>query len=162
MTWRRTHGSTRRRVTALAAAAAAALLGAMLVTGCASEQDRYCDAVRDSAPELERLSRQADRVPAASVLASIPILAELAERSPTELVDEWTTVMNALRTFEEVLRESGVETGPGAAEAIEALPAQERTAVQRAAGRLAEPQVIEASRGIEDYGTQVCDESLGL
>ena len=147
---------------ALVATVAGALLSSMLATGCASEQERYCDAVRESASELKSLSRRADRVPAASVLASLPILADLAEKAPPELRDEWTTVLNALRTFEDALRDSGVDPGPGAADAVEALPPEDRDAVQQAAGRLVDPQVIEASLGIEDYGAQVCDESLGL
>lgn len=153
---------TRGVARALALPAACLLLPPLLLTGCASDQDRYCEALAESAPELERLSDRAERSPAASALASVPILADLADQAPPELVDEWTTVMNALRTFRQVVRESGVETGPGAADAVEALPPARRDAVQRAAARLVDPAVIEASAGIEDYGTQVCDVSVGL
>ena len=138
------------------------LAGPLLLAGCASEQERYCDQLSESAPQLERLSKQAGRTPAASTLASIPVLTELSEAAPPELEDEWTVVLNALRTFRDAVRRSGVDTGPGAAEAIEQLPAEQRDAVQQAAARLVAPKVVEATRGIEDYGTQVCDEQLGL
>ncbi|QWC85239.1 hypothetical protein KLP28_00085 [Nocardioidaceae bacterium] len=158
---RREHRRAHRREHRRRALLAGALLAPMLLASCASEEERYCDALGEAAPRIESLGRQAGSSPAASALASLPVLEEVSAEAPPELVDEWTVVLNALRTFRDSVRAADVETGPGAAEAIEALPPEERDAVQQAAARLAAPQVIEASAGIEDYGTQVCGVSLG-
>lgn len=149
---------TRRPAVALALALALALL----VPACASQQEKYCEAAAEARDELVELSDEASQTDSDAVLRAIPILERLDAAAPDELTDEYQTLLNALHRFQDTLDEADIKLGPGAQERIEALPPDQRTAVEAAAGRLASEPVVDASVGIEGYTKDVCGVRLSL
>src|SRR4051794_29590391 len=89
------------------AAAGAALLALTLVlTGCADQKEKYCDAVKKHQQELGRIL--GDGSPDA-LLKALPIFHDLAGDAPEDIRDEWRTVIDALDRLDKALKDAGVD-----------------------------------------------------
>ena len=72
-------------------AAVAVLAIALLATGCADQQEKYCDAIEDHQQELGEVL--GDGSPDA-LLKAVPIFEDLREQAPEDIRDEWKTVID--------------------------------------------------------------------
>ncbi|MGO4257496.1 hypothetical protein [Marmoricola sp. RAF53] len=134
--------------------AVAVLLGA---TGCGDETQAYCDALKkdqhlfsDSGSGLE-------------LIDNLPELERLARKAPSDLDDEWQTVIGALEALRDAVRAAGVSPDDFANGAPPAsLSAADKAAVAAAANEIASPDVVDALNGIDQQAKDVCKIQLGL
>jgi hypothetical protein len=151
----------RRAPAALAAGAlAAALLGATACGESADERrEAYCDAVGQRSEEVSRTV--AEGGPGA-FLEVLPALQDLADQAPSDLKDEWRTLVNALEGLRDALDEAGLEPADlGEGGGLPAgLSREDRRTVRGAASVLASPEVVSATRGIEQQALDVCKQPL--
>ena len=82
------------------------LLVALLVTGCADQKEKYCEAVKDHQQELGEVLGGGDPD---ALLKALPIFRDLADEAPEDLRDEWRTVIDALEGLERALDDAGVD-----------------------------------------------------
>ena len=89
-------------------AGAVLLLLALVTAGCADQQEKYCDAVKDHQQELGQVL--GDAGPNA-LLEALPIFRDLADEAPEDVRDEWRIVIDALDGLEQALDDAGVDPG---------------------------------------------------
>ncbi len=145
--------STRPVVRAAGVALACALL--ILPAGCSGGAGDYCETLASHRSELTSLAGGA-----AGITEAMPVFEELAGKAPDDLVDEWQTVLNALRGFVDAARKAGVTLGPDTRSQLKNLPADKRASVEAAAGDLASAPVTDAAEGIEAHARDVCKVDL--
>ena len=154
---------TARRTPAVVVAvalAASVLLGA---AGCGTSADDrradYCDAVEQQSEHVRKTV--AEGGPGA-FLDVLPALQDLADQAPSDLEDEWRTLLDALEGLRDALDETGLE--PGDLQDGGGLPAglsaEGRRTVRGAASVLASPEVVAATQGIEQQARDVCKKPL--
>jgi hypothetical protein len=139
------------------------LLAATAGCGGSDEQADYCTSFLDTRQELSDLaSRQSEAAKDGEGLDVLsPTLAafeELRSASPSELRDEWDTLVFAYRDLAQAVETSGVDPVEfRVGEVPEGLAPEDRKALSRVASKLGSPRVVEAANGIEGYSAQVCE-----
>lgn len=152
MTRGTTPGTTRR--------AAGLVVPLLLLTGTAcqesAEEQRaaYCDQVEQDADELTRIT---DEGGPGAFLEALPLLEGLAEKSPSDLKDEWQTLLNALHGLEDAVEETGIDPDDLDGKLPADLTGAERKRVRQAATVLQEKRVVESASGIEQHALDVCE-----
>lgn len=140
------------------AAAASLLLAAVLLTACSEDGDDYCEAVAEHQEALSEIG--ASGGPAA-VLGALDIYRDLREHAPTDLADEWSTVVGALADLDEALDAAGVDPASyDPKETPAGLSDAERTRIEGAARHLGKPGTRAAMAGIEQHALDVCKTPL--
>ena len=140
--------------------AAAVLLGSLL-TGCSSDTESYCDAVRDKKTELTRLSESAGEPGSEVMTGSLDVFRDLSDEAPEDLADEWDTFLGAWEGLTTALEDAGADVADFDPEhRPEGMEPAEFEAVKRAAAELTSPQVVEAAGGIEQHALDVCKVDL--
>jgi hypothetical protein len=135
-----------------------ALLVALLVTGCADQKEKYCDAVKDHQQELGEVL--GDGSPNA-LLKALPIFRDLAEEAPEDLRDEWRTVIDALDGLEQALDDAGVDPATYDRDHPPAgLSQADKDAIDAAAGQLTSEQTVAAFNGVDQQAKDVCGTPL--
>ncbi|NYG57429.1 hypothetical protein BJ980_000352 [Nocardioides daedukensis] len=137
----------------------------VLVTGVASacsesEDDRreaYCEQVKKDSAELTRITDEGGQ---SAFVTALPILDGLAEKSPSDLKDEWQALTNALHGLDDALKETGLEPADVDGELPDGLSAAERRTVIGAASVLASDEVLAATEGIEQHALDICGTAL--
>lgn len=145
---------------------APAALGTLLVlslAGCASDTERYCDALEEQKQELADLAaRSAD--PDTDVLAeTLSVWQDLRDAAPDDIADEWQTVVFALEGLVDAFDDAGTtpseynpdEPPPGVSE-------EDAARLEDAAAELASRRVTAAGDGLEQHAKDVCKVDLGL
>jgi hypothetical protein len=126
-----------------------------LLTGCSDREDAYCEAL---AEEQSTLSELADSGSGEVLDRTLDSLERLRGEAPDELRDEWDTVVRAYRALAEAVDDAGVDPGGFDPEDPPAgVSEEEARRLADFAGALRSPRVIDASLGIEDHATSVCD-----
>ena len=150
-----------RRVAALASA----LLLATCLTSCGHGTTSYCSALRDDQGKLKRLARQTGQHGARGAKAlgaSVDLLADLQDKAPDEVADDWTRLVQALRGLDQAVKESGASPADFATgKRPEGVTEGQYAAVQQAADKLQSTPVQQASASIEQHALQVCKVDLG-
>ncbi len=140
------------------------LAGTAACSGGGGDEEDYCASFLDRRQELSDLAtRQSEAAKdGEGVDVLSPTLAafeDLRSRAPTELRDEWDTLVFAYRDLAEAVESSGldpVEFQVG--EVPEGLAPADRKVLSRVASKLGAPRVVEAASGIEGYSAQVCED----
>ena len=140
------------------------LAGALLIgaTGCSeTAEDRreaYCAQVKQDSTEIS--TAIAEGGPGA-FLSVLPRLEGLAAKAPSDLKDEWQTLLNALTGLKDALDATGVEPADiQDGNLPEDLPKADRTRVRDAASVLTTPEVVAATQGIEQHALDICKQPL--
>ena len=149
----------RHRPRRSAAALAIALL--LPVTGCVGDStEEYCGAIKGSNKEIAEMI--ASDSPSA-LLSNLPLLRDLAEKSPEDLADEWQTFIGALDALDQALDDAEVKPSDfKAGKPPGGLSAADQKAIADAAGQVGGEQVVQATSGIEQQARDVCKVNLGL
>lgn len=153
---------TARRTPALVGAAVLAASLVLGPAGCSESDDErrdaYCDAVREDAKEVGRTVSEGG---AGAFLEVLPTLEDLAEQAPSDLKDEWQTLVNALDGLKSALEETGVSpddiTGGNLPKD---LSREDRRTVRGAASVLSSEEVVTATQGIEQHALDICKQPL--
>ena len=144
------------------------LLGAALaltllvpLAGCGGNSiDDYCSDLKAHQKEMADMI---DSTSPTSLLSHLPMLHDLAEKSPDDLTDEWQVFLTALDSLEKAIKKAGVkasdfENGKPPA----GLSAADRQSIVDAASQVRSDDVVQAASGIEQEGRDVCKVNLGL
>lgn len=131
------------------------VLGASACGG--SGEDDYCGALKK---DQEIFSASGSGL---ELVANLPKLKVLAAAAPSDLGDEWQTVVGALEALAEAVEDAGVELADfenGSPPA--SLSTADRAAIAAAASEVASPDVVDAFGSIDQQARDVCHLQLGL
>jgi len=134
------------------------LLTLILATGCADQQEKYCDAVKDHQQELGRVLGEGTPT---ALLTALPILRDLAEEAPDDIRDEWRTVVDALEGLQDALTHAGVDPATYDRDhPPEGLSQDDKDAIDAAARKLSSEPTVAAFNGVDQQAKDVCGTPL--
>ena len=138
--------------------------GALLTgaTGCSQSADdrreAYCAQVKKDSTTLSK--GVAEGGPGA-FLDVLPTLRGLARKAPSDLKDEWQTLLNALTGLQDALDATGMEPSDIEDGTLPRdLSREDRKRVRDAASVLTTPEVVAATQGIEQHALDICKQPL--
>jgi hypothetical protein len=135
----------------------AVLLLALPLTGCASEQEKYCSALADEQKNLERLSAGSDDPGSGDLARTIDVFERLRAEAPDDMVDEWDTYVTALQALEKALDDAGADESMFTdGERPEGMSKDDYASISSAAVELRSTRVVQAAAGIENQARDVC------
>lgn len=139
--------------------AASALL-ALALTGCASDQERYCGSVEDHQAELSDLLAAGGE---GALLDALDVFRELADDAPSDIRDEWALVNDRIAALSDALDAAGVDPASYDAEKPPAeLADDDRVRIEDAARDLGARETQEALAAVEQQALDVCRMPLGV
>ncbi len=149
-----------RRCAAPALASALALALVTTLAGCASTEEKYCDALREDRVRIDEMINGSG---SDALLRGLPLFHDLADQAPDDLTDEWQTFLNAVEGLQDALDGAGLEPADLRDGTIPAsVTGDDRQSIVAAADTLSSPAVVNAVSGIETQGRDVCKVNLGL
>ena len=143
----------------LAPAVVLVLVGALAV-GCASDQEKYCEAVKDHQAELGEIVAEAGQ---AGLLDALPVYRELQEEAPSDITDEWQQVVRSLEQLDEALDAAGVDPATYDPKQPPAgVSDDDVAAIADAADLVGSAETQKALQGLEQQALDVCQTPLSL
>jgi hypothetical protein len=133
---------------------------ASLTTGCSSDQETYCDAVKEHQKELGEIAAEADP---GALLDALPVYRELQAEAPRDITDEWQQVVRSLDGLQQALDDAGVD--PSAYDPKkppEGISKEQVAAIADAADRVGSLETQQALQGLEQQALDVCQTPLSL
>lgn len=152
--------------TARAARVLACVLLLSGAAGCADRTERYCTELEEQQPVLEELARgpgSGGTEGEDPLGRTVEVLRTLQQEAPSDVADEWTTVLFAYEGVADAFEAAGADPGsydpqrpgPGVSEA-------EADRIRDAASELLSARVLRAADEVEQHAVQVCEVDLGL
>jgi hypothetical protein len=136
------------------------LAATVLVTGCADQKEKYCDAIEDHQEALGKIL--GDGGPDA-LFKALPIFRDLADEAPEDLRDEWRTVIDALEGLQDALEDADVDPSTYDRDhPPEGLGQDDRDAIDAAARRLSSEDTVTAFSGVDQQAKDVCGTPLQI
>ena len=131
------------------------------LTGCGgNEYDSYCGDLKRHQKEM---SEMIDSTSPSALLSHLPMLHDLADKSPKDLADEWQVSVSALDSLEKAIKKAGVKPSDFVdGKPPAGLNAADKQAIADAASQVRSDDVVQAASGIEQEGRDVCKVNLGL
>jgi hypothetical protein len=140
--------------------AVAVLAVALLLTGCADQQEKYCDAVEDHQQELGEVLGEGSPD---ALLKALPIFRGLADDAPEDLRDEWRTLIDAVAGLQGALEDAGVDPATyDRDDPPEGLSQADQEAIDAAARQLTSDGTLAALTGIDQQAKDVCGTPLQI
>ena len=139
------------------------VLTPLLLAGCGSDTEAYCDELRDQQPALDRLARSAQRPSDELFDDSLQVFQRLRDTAPGDIRDEWDTFVFAWQELVDAFGAAGISPAdyqPG--HPPDRVGDQQLDAIEDAAAALRSPRVVDAGSGIEQHANDVCKVDLGL
>lgn len=119
-----------------------------------TQDDGYCATVQEHQRELSDIAASGEP---GALFDTLPAYRDLQDAAPTDLRDEWSTVVNRIEALEIALEEAGVEPSDYDPETTpNELADDHRQAVESAARDLGDVGTVEAMAGIEQQALDVC------
>ena len=141
-------------------AAAALLLLLSPLAGCASDQEEYCQAVKDHQKRLTEI--MSDAGPTA-LLDALDDFRELRAEAPSDISDEWQQVIRSIEALEQALDDAGVDPGDfSGGKPPEGLGKEDRVAIARAADEIGSQATEVALGGVQQQALDVCKTQMWL
>jgi hypothetical protein len=138
----------------------ALLAVSLLVAGCKSDQDKYCDAVKD---HQEKLSAMLAAGSADALLQALPIFEDLADDAPDDIREDWKTVIDALQGLQDALEKAGVDPATYDRDNPPAgLSHADKDAIDEAAAGVGSEATTTAFNAVEQEAKDVCGTPLQL
>lgn len=148
----------RARATTLAPALVLAL-GSALLTGCASEQEQYCEVVSERQRELTEVATDTGRD---AIFRALPIYEDLAAEAPDDVADDWDVVVTRLGALRRAFDDAGVDPATYDPDRPpEDLSRADRRRISTAAAELVEEETTTAMAAVEQHSRDVCKTELG-
>jgi hypothetical protein len=130
------------------------------LAGCGDPTEDYCSQLREDRKEFAEML---DSESSSALLGNLPMLRDLAEKSPDDLSDEWQTYVRAIEGLDKAIKDAGVKPSDfNGGKAPSGLSKEDQQAIAEAAGQITTQEVIEAASGIEQQARDVCKVNLGL
>lgn len=133
-----------------------------VLAGCGEDDpfQTYCDEVDAQQAELTEIL--ADQRPS-GLIEALPHFEALAEKAPSDIRDDWSTVIGGIEGLAVALEDAGVEpedydraNPPGH------VTDEQRKAIDRASKRLSRPETVEALESVQQQARDVCKQPLSL
>ena len=138
----------------------ALLVAAPLLAACASDQERYCEAVQENQTELSEIAAQGGQE---ALIEALDIYRELQDEAPRDITDEWDQVVRSVEALDEALADAGVDPATyDPKEPPEGVTEEERRAIAEAASEVGSRETLEALSGVEQQARDVCKTPLTL
>jgi hypothetical protein len=137
-----------------------ALLVGALLSGCGSDQENYCDAVKDHQKELTEIAADGGQT---GLLDALPVYRELQDQAPSAITDEWQQVVTSLDDLQQALDDAGVD--PATYDPKQPPPDvsdDDVAAIADAADRVGSLETQRALQGLEQQALDVCQTPLSL
>ena len=148
------------RATPLAVTWAALPLLLSLLAGCASEQEEYCQAVKEHQERLTEI--MADGGPTA-LLEALDSFRQLRAEAPSDITDEWQQVIRSIEGLDQALEDAGVDPADfDRGEPPEGLSKDEQEAIAGAAEEIGSPETEVALAGVRQQALDVCKTQMWL
>lgn len=138
----------------IVAGVVAVLVAAGAAAYVLTREDGYCATVQEHQRELSDIAASGEP---GALFDTLPAYRDLQDAAPTDLRDEWSTVVNRIEALEVALEEAGVDPADYDPETTpNELPDDQRQAVETAARDLGDVGTVEAMAGIEQQALDVC------
>ncbi len=138
----------------------ALLLTVPLLGGCATDQEKYCDAVQEHQTELSEIAAQGGQ---AALLDALDIYRDLQEQAPRDITDEWDQVVSSIADLQEALDAAGVDPASyNPKRPPEGVTQEEQQAIAEAATEVGSLETQRALAGVEQQARDVCKTPLTL
>lgn len=148
------------RARPLAACLATLPLLVSLLAGCASEQEEYCQAVKD---HQERLSEIMSDAGPTALLEALDSFRELRAEAPSDISDEWQQVIRSLEALDQALADAGVDPADfDRGKPPEGVSKEEQETIARAADEIGSRETELALAGVRQQALDVCKTQLWL
>jgi hypothetical protein len=130
------------------------------LTGCGDATQGYCD---DLQQHRKQIADMVDSGSPTALLRSLPMLHDLADKSPEDLSDEWQTFLGALEGLDQAIKDAGYKPSDFKdGQPPAGLDAADRKSIVDAADQIRTDDVVAAASGIEQQARDVCKINLGL
>ena len=150
----------RRAVRRAAQGLAVATVVAMFATGCKSDQEKYCDAVKDHQQELGEVIGAG--TPDA-LLEALPVFQDLSDGAPEDIRDDWKVVIDALEGLRDALQHAGVDPSTYDRDHPPAgLGQDDKDAIDQAAAALGSEATTNAFNAVDQEAKDVCGTPLEI
>jgi hypothetical protein len=148
-----------RRLRLLGATLTMALL--VPLAGCGGNSiDDYCTDLKAHQKEMADMI---DSTSPSALLSHLPMLHDLAEKSPDDLADEWQVFVSALDSLAKAIKKADVKPSDFVdGKPPAGLSAADRQSIADSASQVRSDDVVQAASGIEQQGRDVCKVNLGL
>jgi hypothetical protein len=135
---------------------------AVTLTGCGGDPgEDYCEALREERRVLDDLAEDATEKQTDVLTPTLESLRRLRDDAPSELDDEYATVVYAWENLVEAVEEAGVDPSEFRPDRTpKGVDPRTARRLRATAAALGSPRVTEATRGIEDHAQQVCEVDL--
>jgi hypothetical protein len=130
------------------------------LAGCASEQEEYCEAVKDHQKRLTEI--MSDAGPTA-LLEALDSFRELRAEAPSDISDEWQQVIRSIEGLQRALDDAGVDPEDyDGGKPPEGVGKEDRQAIARAASDVGSQETEVALAGVRQQALDVCQTQLWL
>lgn len=130
------------------------------LAGCATEQEKYCQAVKDHQKQLTEIMSDAGPT---SLLEALDSFRELRAEAPSDISDEWQQVIRSIEGLQQALDDAGVDPADfDRGKPPEGLSKQEQEAIARAADEVGSQRTEVALAGVRQQALDVCKTQLWL
>lgn len=136
------------------------VVAAPLLVGCASDKERYCDAVKEHQTELSDIAGQGGP---SALIEALDIYRTLREEAPRDITDEWDQVIRSIAALDEALADAGVDAASYNPEKPpEGVTVEQQEAIALAASEVGSRETQDALAGVEQQARDVCQTPLSL
>ncbi|WP_155991996.1 hypothetical protein [Nocardioides sp. URHA0032] len=138
----------------------AALLLPLLLTGCGSDRDTYCSAVKDHQQELSDLVGSGGPD---ALLEALDIFEDLQDKAPGDITDEWQQLVTSIQGLQKALEDAGVDPATYDRDhPPSGLSADDKARVDAAAKALGSGTTLRALQDLDQQARDVCKTPLTL
>lgn len=131
-----------------------------LLAGCGSDQDDYCDAVKDHQQELSDIvgSGEPD-----AMIQALDVLRDLQDQAPDDISDEWQQLVGRVEALQQALDDAGVDAATYDRDRPPAGVTDEQVAaIDAAAKELGSGTTLRALQDLDQQARDVCKTPLTL
>jgi hypothetical protein len=133
---------------------------AMFATGCKSDQEKYCDAVKD---HQQKLSDVLGGDSPSALLEALPIFRDLADDAPEDIRDDWKVVVDALAGLEDALEKADVDPATYDRDhPPSGLSQADQDRIDQAAAEVGSEATVTAFNAVDQEAKDVCGTPLQL
>lgn len=130
-----------------------------LLTGCASEQEQYCDTVSEHQRELTEIATDTGQD---AIFRALPIYEDLAAEAPDDVAGDWDLVVSRLQALRQAFDDADVDPSTYNPEKPPAdLDRADKAAISDAATGLVDEETTAAMASVEQHSRDVCKTELG-
>jgi hypothetical protein len=143
-----------------AASWAALVLLLSPLAGCASEQEEYCQAVKEQQKRLTDIMSDAEPT---ALLEALDSFRELRAEAPSDISDEWQQVIRSIEALDQALDDADVDPADfDRGKPPEGVSKEQQENIARAADEIGSQETEVALAGVRQQALDVCKTQLWL